>query len=1358
MIQGNRRLPGRVEVLNFACVMIILRGAPSHSEFRLQKLVSELQACELPVRGMYAEFVHAADIEGDLSADERSVLEKLLTYGPKLEEHEPEGLLRMVAPRPGTLSPWSSKATDIAHICGLSTLVRVERAIAFWVDLGDSVLDEVQLKQLDAKLHDRMTEAVFGANDELAILFRHEDPRPFNAVAVISGGRDALVEANKSLGLALAEDEIDYLVENFKKLGRDPHDIELMMFAQANSEHCRHKIFNASWEIDGETQEKSLFKMIKNTYEMRSEGILSAYKDNASVFEGSEGNRFFADPNSNEYGPSLERIDILCKVETHNHPTAISPFPGAATGSGGEIRDEGATGIGSKPKAGLSGYTVSNLKFPGGEQPWETDFGKPDRIVTALDIMTEGPLGGAAFNNEFGRPNILGYFRTFEMAVPAKQSKNEALGIKNKVDDSEDELKAENGEIADSKTSAFLNLNSSLSSGTEVRGYHKPIMLAGGLGNIRSEHIEKSEVYQGDKLVVLGGPAMLIGLGGGAASSIDSGEGSEDLDFASVQRENPEMERRCQEVIDVCWSLGQENPISFIHDVGAGGLSNAMPELVNDAGKGGVFDLRKINNDEPGMSPLEIWCNESQERYVMAIPADCIDRFVAICERERCPYAIIGEATDERQLVLKDPHFDNKPIDMPLDVLLGKPPRMHRSETSLERSLEPLNFNGISLEEAIRRVLVHPTVADKTFLITIGDRTVTGLIHRDQMVGPWQVPVADCAVTSSSFDGYKGEAMSIGERTPAAVNNAAASARLAVGEALTNLAAAQIGPLTGVNLSANWMAAPSVPGDAADLYEAVKAVGMELCPELGVTIPVGKDSMSMSTVWKDGDDEKRVAAPVSLIISAFARCEDIRLSLTPQLIQDSDTCLILIDLGRGKNRLGSSILAQTLSQMGQETPDVDSPADLKNFWNAIQQLGKEKKLLAYHDRSDGGLLAAAVEMAFAGNVGLDIELPVEADSFAALFAEELGALIQVRDSDQAAVLETLRAHGLESCSSIVGSLNDSHVFRVMQGGEALLEEGLSELRAIWSDVTFRMQSLRDNPESAASEHQIRQDLSNPGISPKVVFEIRNPKSEIRNSAAKPRVAILREQGVNGEIEMAGAFYRAGFEAIDVHMTDILSGRFSLADFRGLAACGGFSYGDVLGAGEGWAKSILFNEKAREEFKAFFEREDTFSLGVCNGCQMLSNLRELIPGTQHWPHFVQNRSERYEGRLVSVKIEKSPSVLFAGMEGSVLPIAVAHGEGRAEFKSQEAAEAANASGLVSARFVDNHHQATEAYPLNPNGSPHGITSLTSEDGRTTILMPHPERVFRTAQLSWAPKDWGEDSPWMRLFRNARNWVG
>ena len=1303
--------------------MIILRGPPSHSEFRLKKLVDDLSSADLPVKSVYAEYLHVAEASEPLTSEEQSVLEKLLTYGPKLEGHDPEGMLRVVAPRPGTLSPWSSKATDIAHICGLSKLNRIERAIAFWIDLAGVELDVSQLKSIDSKLHDRMTQSVFGSNEELSVLFRHEEPRPFSSVPVISGGREALVEANRSLGLALAEDEIDYLVENFQKLGRDPNDIELMMFAQANSEHCRHKIFNASWEIDGEAKDRSLFKMIKNTFEMRSEGILSAYKDNAAVFAGSRSKRFFADPESNEYGATEEDVAILCKVETHNHPTAISPFPGASTGSGGEIRDEGATGVGSKPKAGLAGFTVSNLRIPGAIREWEQDFGKPTRIVSPLEIMIEGPLGGAAFNNEFGRPNILGYFRTFEQAVPAKQD--------HEGDD-----------------------------GSELRGYHKPIMLAGGLGNIRHEHIEKGVVNAGDKLVVLGGPAMLIGLGGGAASSMDSGSGEEDLDFASVQRDNPEMERRCQEVIDRCWALGNENPIAFIHDVGAGGLSNAMPELVNDAGKGGRFDLRQIPNDEPGMSPLEIWCNESQERYVMAIPSERINAFSEICERERCPFAIIGEATDERQLVLDDPHFGNQPIDMPLEVLLGKPPRMHRKEKALSRNLIPLSLVGVSFDEAARRVLSHPTVADKTFLITIGDRTVTGLIHRDQMVGPWQVPVADCAVTASSFDGYTGEAMSVGERTPTAVNSAAASARLAVGEALTNLAAAQIGPLTGVNLSANWMAAPSVAGDGADLFEAVQAVGMELCPALRVTIPVGKDSMSMSTVWQDGEEEKRVTAPVSLIVSAFARCTDIQLSLTPQLIQDRDSSLILIDLGRGKNRLGSSILGQVYGQMGMETPDVDSPEDLTNFWNAIQQLGKEGKILAYHDRSDGGLFAAVVEMAFAGNVGVHLEVLSEGDPYGPLFAEELGAVIQVKGDDLSSVFEILKSHNLGDCSNIVGRLNSQGTVQISEAGQVIFEEDLYALRAVWSDVTFRMQSLRDNPESAASEHAIRQDCENPGISPKIDFDL-NPASFSAISAssvAKPQIAILREQGVNGEIEMAGAFNRAGFKCIDVHMTDVLSGRVSLADFQGLAACGGFSYGDVLGAGEGWAKSILFNDKAREGFQQFFHRSDTFSLGVCNGCQMLSNLKSLIPGTDHWPRFVQNRSERYEGRLVSLEIEDTPSVLFNGMAGSVIPIVVAHGEGRAEFESDEAANACNQSGLVAARYVNNLHSPTEAYPLNPNGSPFGITSLTSEDGRSTILMPHPERVFRTAQFSWAPKDWGEDSPWMRFFRNARAWVG
>jgi len=1332
--------------------MLILRGSPALSPFRVQKLLADLVSAGLPARALTAEFVHLAEVEGTLTAAQHGVLEKLLTYGPTRRAEPITGLLQVVAPRPGTISPWSSKATDIARLCGLTNVKRIERVIAYTIRFDNaklqppaSVLSAAQVRTLAAKLHDRMTQAVFGSVDDCAVLFRHEQPRPMASVPVLAGGRAALAQANADLGLALAEDEIDYLVAAFTKLGRDPHDIELMMFAQANSEHCRHKIFNATWEIDGSAKEKSLFQMIKNTYQLHSDGILSAYKDNAAVLVGSKGGRFYADPRTNDYVSSQEDIHLLCKVETHNHPTAISPFPGAATGSGGEIRDEGATGRGGKPKAGLVGFSVSNLRLPGAVQPWEQDNGKPGRIVSALDIMIEGPLGGAAFNNEFGRPAINGYFRTFEQTVPG-------------------------------------------ANGPELRGYHKPIMLAGGLGNIRAEHVQKGKINPGDKLVVLGGPAMLIGLGGGAASSMASGHGSEDLDFASVQRDNAEMERRCQEVIDRCWALGEDNPIAFIHDVGAGGVSNALPELVNDGGRGGRFDLRKLPNDEPGMSPLELWCNESQERYVLAIPADRIETFKELCARERAPYAIVGEATEEKKLVVEDPHFQNTPIDLPLEVLLGKPPRMHRKEQSLTRPQQPLDLAGLTLKEAVHRVLAHPTVADKTFLISIGDRTLGGLIARDQMVGPWQVPVADCAVTAATFDVTTGEAMAMGERTPVAVNNAAASARLAVGEALTNLAAAQVGDLGKVNLSANWMAAPAVPGDAADLYAAVQAVGMELCPALGITIPVGKDSMSMSTVWqdkgKDGDQQKRITAPISLIVSAFSPVTDIRLTLTPQLQQLGDTVLLLIDLGRGQHRLGGSILAQVVSQMGQATPDVDSAADLKSFWNVIQQLGREQKLLAYHDRADGGLLATAVEMAFAGHTGVELDLPA-GDAFAALFAEELGAVIQVRKADLAQVTAAFAQAGLGSIVSEIGRLNGSHRFIVRQGGQPLLDESLFDLRAIWSDVTRRIAALRDNPVHAEQEHQVRLDPTNPGIRPVITFEMptwakpgttggkeQGSSTKSQDSASslvtshsppvtsrsRPAVAVLREQGVNGEVEMAAAFTRAGFRAVDVHMTDILSGRISLKDFRGFAACGGFSYGDVLGAGEGWAKSALFNERARAEFAAFFAREDVFALGVCNGCQMVSNLKSIIPGADNWPRFVQNKSERYEGRFVSLKIEKSPSVLFRGMEGSVIPIAVAHGEGYAEFPDAAAAAAFSASGLVAARFVDNHHQPTEVYPLNPNSSPFGMTALTTPSGRVTIMMPHPERVFRSACMSWSPKTWGEDSPWMQLFYNARTWVG
>jgi phosphoribosylformylglycinamidine synthase len=1404
--------------------MLILRGSPALSDFRLQKLLQDIISVGLPVRAIAAEFVHVAELTAPLSTGEREILEKLLSYGPSRGKTSVNGLLQVVAPRPGTISPWSSKATDIAHTCGLANVKRIERVVAYRIDVRDARLGVDQRATLAAKLHDRMTQAVFNDLESVQILFRHDTPRTLTSVPLLTQGRAALEHANRTLGLALAVDEIEYLLEAFTTLGRDPNDVELMMFAQANSEHCRHKIFNATWEIDGVKHDRSLFQMIKNTYQLHSEGVLSAYKDNAAVLTGTRGGRFLVNPTSGEYCARDEDIHILCKVETHNHPTAISPFPGAATGSGGEIRDEGATGRGAKPKAGLTGFTVSNLKLPGAVQPWEHENGKPNRIVSALEIMIEGPLGGAAFNNEFGRPNINGYFRTFEAEVPAAAAMAKVTSDKWQVASdgtttaAREVREADGDKVRPSGVSgpSLVTHHSSLATSVELRGYHKPIMVAGGLGNIRGDHIKKGVINPGDKLVVLGGPAMNIGLGGGAASSIASGSGNEDLDFASVQRDNAEMERRCQEVIDRCWALGDANPISFIHDVGAGGLSNALPELVNDGSRGGRFNLRKIPNDEPGMTPLEIWCNESQERYVLAIPASRIETFTQLCERERCPFAIVGEATEEKRLVVEDPHFHNQPIDMPLDVLLGKPPRMHRKESSRQRCLRPLSLDGLSLWAAVRRVLSHPTVADKTFLISIGDRTVGGLICRDQMVGPWQVPVADCGVTAAAFDVYTGEAMSMGERTPVALNNAAASARLAVGEALTNLAAAQVGELGKVNLSANWMAAPAVSGDGADLYAAVRAVGMELCPQLGITIPVGKDSMSMSTVWSEGSATKRMTAPVSLIVSAFASVTDIRLSLTPQLRFDQaeavapedakdtteqpqltgetpgrigDTVLLLIDLGRGKNRLGGSILGQVVSQIGAEPPDIDDATDLKNFWNAIQQLGRERKILAYHDRSDGGLLATVVEMAFAGHTGVDLELPVRPSlphsTFAQLFAEELGAVIQIRAADTDAVNSVLRAHRLDSATTRIGTLNRTHIFRVSQAGSAtpLLEESLFTLRAIWSDVTRRIACLRDNPACAESEFQLKLEPQNPGITPKITFALhaqdQESSSQFQSSVhspatphvplastrgapviltSRPSIAVLREQGVNGQIEMGAATTRAGFKAIDVHMTDIISGRVSLRDFRGVIACGGFSYGDVLGAGEGWAKSVLFNERARAEFSAFFAREDAFALGVCNGCQMMSNLKPLIPGAELWPRFVQNKSERFEARFASLRIDKSPSVFFRGMEGSVIPIAVAHGEGYAEFPDIAAAERCSESGLVTARYVDNYHRVTEQYPLNPNGSPFGMTALTTTTGRVTIMMPHPERVFRTVAMSWHPQTWGEDSPWMQLFHNARAWVG
>ncbi|WP_330960604.1 phosphoribosylformylglycinamidine synthase [Photobacterium sp. 53610] len=1297
--------------------MEILRGSPALSEFRVNKLLARCQASGLPVTGIYAEYMHFAELAAPLDSQALETLTSLLTYGPTIAEHEPSGTLLLVTPRPGTISPWSSKATDIARNCGLQQIKRLERGTAYYVATS-SALSEAQQTTLQGLLHDRMMEVVFDDFSQAEALFRHAEPAPMQSVDILSGGRQALEEANLSLGLALAEDEIDYLVENFTRLGRNPNDIELMMFAQANSEHCRHKIFNADWTIDGVDQEKSLFKMIKNTYEQHSDYVLSAYKDNAAVMVGSEVGRFFPDAENRQYNYHQEAAHILMKVETHNHPTAISPWPGASTGSGGEIRDEGATGIGGKPKAGLVGFTVSNLRVPGFEQPWETDFGKPGRIVTALDIMLEGPLGGAAFNNEFGRPNLLGYFRTYEEMVSSH-----------------------NGE--------------------EIRGYHKPIMIAGGMGNIRDEHVQKKEIPVGAKLIVLGGPAMNIGLGGGAASSMASGQSAEDLDFASVQRENPEMERRCQEVIDRCWQLGDDNPIAFIHDVGAGGISNALPELVNDGERGGKFQLRDVPNDEPGMSPLEIWCNESQERYVLAVAPEQMAVFDAICQRERAPYAVVGEATEERHLTLDDSHFDNTPIDMPMDILLGKPPKMHRDVTSQKAQGTAIDRSGIVLEEATHRVLRLPAVAEKTFLITIGDRTVTGLVARDQMVGPWQVPVANCAVTAASYDTYHGEAMSMGERTPVALLDFAASARLAVGEAITNIASADIGDLKRIKLSANWMSPAGHPGEDAGLYEAVKAVGEELCPALGLTIPVGKDSMSMKTKWEENGEEKEVTSPLSLIITAFGRVEDVRKTVTPQLRTDQgESSLILIDLGCGKNRLGATALAQVYKQLGDQPADVDSPELLKGFFHAVQSLLRDGKLLAYHDRGDGGLYVTLAEMAFAGHTGVEVDLnTTDADAcddvLAALFNEELGAVLQVRTEDLAHVEHVLAKFGLEACSHVMGTVVDEDVVRIWNGNDRVLEQNRTELRTIWAETTYQMQAMRDNPAGALQEFEAKKDSQDPGLNIKLSFDINEDvAAPFIATGARPKMAILREQGVNSHVEMAAAFDRAGFDARDVHMSDILSGRVELDGFNGLVACGGFSYGDVLGAGEGWAKSILFNSMARDQFERFFHRDNTFALGVCNGCQMMSNLRDLIPGADLWPRFVRNESERFEARFSLVEVQQSDSLFFNGMAGSRMPIAVSHGEGRVEVRNAEHLSAIEQSGTIALRYLDNYGKVTQNYPANPNGSPNGITGLTTQDGRVTIMMPHPERVFRTVANSWHPDDWNENSPWMRMFRNAR----
>jgi len=1311
--------------------MLILRGAPALSRFRKNRLLSQCQELCPEVSDIYGQYIHFAELSVDsLSESQLSILEQILVYGPSRESEEDYEHINLVVPRPGTISPWSSKATDIAHNCGLSMVNRLERGIAYHFQTKDgSALTEQQQSQLLPLIHDRMTEFVFNDLQAAEALFTHHQPKELKTVDILNGGFQALSDANRDWGLALAEDEMHYLVEQFNNLGRNPTDVELMMFAQANSEHCRHKIFNASWTIDGKDMPISLFGMIRNTHKVTPEGTLSAYSDNSAVMAGPVAQRFFPATDNNQYAYHEESVHTLMKVETHNHPTAISPYPGAATGSGGEIRDEGATGCGSKPKAGLTGFSVSNLKIPDLPQPWETDHGKPSRIVSAMDIMLQGPIGGAAFNNEFGRPNIAGYFRTYE--------EKEAMSDEN-----------------------------------HLRGYHKPIMLAGGMGNIRDEHVQKGNIDPGHQLIVLGGPAMLIGLGGGAASSMASGTSSEDLDFASVQRENPEMERRCQEVIDRCWALGSENPIDFIHDVGAGGLSNALPELVHDGERGGIFELRKVPNAELGMAPVEIWCNEAQERYVMAIAEKNLQLFEEICHRERCPYAVVGVATDELHLSLSDSHFAAKdtgsptinPIDMPMDVLFGKPPKMHRTVEARTVETKPLQIDA-DLSEIAKRVLSLPAVADKTFLISIGDRTITGMIARDQMVGPWQVPVADCAVTTVTLNSHTGEAMAVGERTPIALLDYAAAARMAVTEALTNIASAPIANISDIKLSANWMAAAGAEGEDAGLYEAVNAVGMELCPALGICIPVGKDSMSMRSTWQEQIDgqpiDKSVTAPLSLIITAFAPVTDVRKSLTPQLITDQgETELLLIDLGFGKNRLGASALAQVFKQQGDTPADCDDPEKLKAFFNAIQHLNSDDKLLAYHDRSDGGLFTTIVEMMFAGATGVEMDISaLDSDAIAVLFNEEPGAVIQVRKADVGSVIDYLSEVGLAECSHVIGSPRAEQQLLIKHNSTEIYQNSRQNLRQIWSETTLHMQSLRDNSECAEEEQQARLDMDNPGISPKLSFDLNDDvAAPFINSGVRPAVAVLREQGVNGQLEMAAAFDRAGFASFDVHMSDIISGKVELSDFKGLVACGGFSYGDVLGAGEGWAKSALYNQRARDQFDGFFNRDDSFSLGICNGCQMLSNLKQLIPGTEHWPHFVRNRSEQFEARVAMVQIESSPSIFLDEMAGSQLPIAVAHGEGRAQFANKEHQQLAATSGLVVARYVDNYGKVTSQYPYNPNGAAQAISGMTSADGRVTIMMPHPERVYRTVQNSWAPDDWQEDAPWMRMFRNARKWVG
>ena len=1303
--------------------MIVLEGQPALSQFRRARLESKLQSLvpEIRIRGAW----HVYFIDADASARlDLGTLGRILQAHDQPEPLAAGGVSRFVVPRLGTLSPWASKATELLRGAGLD-LHRVERGMR--IDLEGWTDD---LPALARALHDPMTQSLLTAREQAAALFTTPARGELERIAPAD-----LESANARLGLALADDEIAYLRERYGELGRDPSDVELMMFAQANSEHCRHKIFNASWTIDGKEMlvnggPQSLFRMIKHTHAQTPQYTLSAYRDNAAVVEGYPAARFRPDAQGRYRAEATLDSAFCIKVETHNHPTAIAPFPGASTGAGGEIRDEGATGRGGKPKAGLTGFSVSHLRIPTLPQPWEAARELNPRMAPALEIMLDGPLGGAAFNNEFGRPNLLGYFRSFELAQGA------AL----------------------------------------ARAYDKPIMLAGGLGAIDRSQVQKKTLSPGDAVIVLGGPAMLIGLGGGAASSVASGESAEELDFASVQRDNPEMERRCQEVIDRCVAMGEDNPILWFHDVGAGGLSNAIPELLHDSGVGGVIDLGKVPTDDPSLSPMQLWCNESQERYVLGVPQARLAEFAALCERERCPFAAVGVATAEERLVVAygatpESIPADAPINLPMDVLFGKPPKMHRDTRHPAPAPWPaLDTAKLDLHEAGLRVLAHPTVAAKQFLITIGDRSVGGLTARDQLIGPWQMPVADCAITLSDYSRFSGEAMAIGERTPLALLDAAAAARMAVGEAITNLCAAPIESLDRIKLSANWMAAAGHDGEDALLFDAVRAVGMELCPELDISIPVGKDSLSMQAQWQGEGGARKSVSPVSLVISAFAPVADVRAQLTPLLRREEASELWLIGLGAGKKRLGGSVLAQVHPEAGGRdglpafagddaddgVPDLDDPQRLRDFFALIRDAREASLLLAYHDRSDGGAFATLCEMAFASHLGLDINLDGWGDDpFRTLFAEELGAVVQVADEDRAAFADLVERHALTECAQRIARPTTAPVVRVHQDGETLSEWRWEALFDAWWSVTHAMQKLRDNPEAADQEREAARQFGAAGLKPKLAFD---PAEDVAApfvaTGARPKVAILREQGVNGQIEMASIFDRAGFDAYDVHMSDLVAGRVSLDGFKGFAACGGFSYGDVLGAGRGWATSILERGALRDAFAAFFARGDTFSLGVCNGCQMLSQLKDIIPGATHWPRFLRNRSEQFEARTSLLEVLESPSIFLRGMAGSRIPVAVAHGEGRAEFDSG----IDQAAARVALRYIDGDGQVATQYPNNPNGSPDGITGLTSEDGRSTILMPHPERTPRSVNLSWAPADWPEDSPWLRMFRNARVWVG